>query len=254
MDLCELLNYQRPENPNERKRDIESIVVVQKSGKYFGIKVADVLDIITAECDIDDSVCDRVGILGNIVHDQTVIVIVDILGLLELKQHGIKKTQTSHVESTQLSTKNNIERIKSMSVDMKSKKVRVLYAEDVAFFRKHVMKVLNEAGFEVTVFEDGAKALAALDKSYDNQFNLILSDIEMPKMDGLEFARQVRKREKFNEIPMIALTTRFKQSDIDAGMNAGFTSYMEKLDPEKLLRKVAELMNLNLEDIRRAEA
>ncbi|MDH4467652.1 MAG: chemotaxis protein CheW [Bacteriovoracaceae bacterium] len=257
LDLCELLNYSKPENSKEQPKEVESIVVVQRSGKFFGIKVTEILDIITADCDIDDTVCDRVGILGNIVHDQTVIVIVDILSLLELKQHGtngLKKNQTSQVQSTQLSSKNNIERIKSMSVDMKSKKVRVLYAEDVAFFRKHVMKVLNGAGFEVTVFENGAKALAALDKSYDNQFNLILSDIEMPEMDGLEFAKQVRKRNKFNDIPMIALTTRFKQSDIDAGVKAGFTSYMEKLDPEKLLKQVAEIMNLNLEDIRRAEA
>lgn len=253
LDLGEMLNYQNNSEKIKRNAEVESIVVVQKSGKFFGIKVYEVQDIITAECDIDDSVCDRVGILGNIVHQQHVIVIVDILGILEIKQYGLKKNQPQNLEISQVNTKNSIERIKSLNVDMKSKKVRVLYAEDVAFFRKHVIKVLSEVGFEVTVFEDGAKALAALEKSYDNQYNLILSDIEMPKMDGLEFAREVRKREKYHTIPMIALTTRFKQSDIDAGLKAGFTAYMEKLDPEKLLCKIAEVMNLNVEEMRRAE-
>jgi two-component system chemotaxis sensor kinase CheA len=253
LDLVELLGYESLVDKNLKKKEVESVVVVQRTGKYYGIKVREVLDIINIECDIDDSICDRLGILGNVVHQKSVIVVVDVLGLIEQKQQVIKKGTTQEKDTPVTRMTNNIERIKSLNIDMKSKKVRVLYAEDVAFFRKHVMKVLTDAGFEVTVYEDGAKALAALEKSYDNQFNLILSDIEMPKMDGLQFAQEVRKREKYAHIPMIALTTRFKQSDIDAGIKAGFTAYMEKLDPEKLLTKIAALMNLTAEDIRRVE-
>ena len=253
LDLFEMLNYPSESSHNGNKQDIESVVVVQKSGKYFGLKVNEVTDIITSESVIDDSVCDRLGILGNIVHKQTVIVVIDILGLLEIKQLDLKKGQPELVEMSQIKSKKNLEKIKSLNMDMKSKKVRVLYAEDVAFFRKHVIKFLSDAGFEVTVFEDGEKAFDALDKSYENEFNIILSDIEMPNMDGLQFAREVRKREKFKHIPMIALTTRFKQSDIDAGLKAGFTTYMEKLDPEKLLTKISDLMNLSQEEVRRYE-
>lgn len=255
-DLSHMLHYEKKASrQNQNSKQVTSVVVVQRSGKSYGVKVEDVLDIITAECDIDDSVCDRAGLLGNIVHQKTVVVVVDILTLIEEKQSGFKKasigieqTQASNIAKTE-STQNKIDKLKAITHDLKSKKVRVLYAEDVAFFRKHVMKVLTEAGFEVKVYEDGAKALEALERSFDNQFNLILSDIEMPKMDGLEFARQVRSREKFKNIPMIALTTRFKQSDIDAGMKAGFSAYLEKLDPEKLLRKISEIMHIDMNEL-----
>jgi two-component system chemotaxis sensor kinase CheA len=250
LDLASILKYEKNEelNPNQKI----SAVVVQRSGKSYGICVLDIEDIVSVQSEVDDSIIDRDGILGNIVIQEKVIVIVDILHLIESYQHkGQKRVSELNDSSTK---KSNMELIKSLNVDMKSKKVRVLYAEDVAFFRKHVLKVLNQAGFDVAVYEDGAKALAALDNSKVGDFNLILSDIEMPNMDGLEFAREVRKRQAYRSIPMIALTTRFKKSDIDAGINAGFTGYLEKLDPEKLLRKIAELMNLDVNDIIGAEA
>jgi two-component system chemotaxis sensor kinase CheA len=125
---------------------------------------------------------------------------------------------------------------------MKSKRIRVLYAEDVVFFRRHVSKVLLDAGFEITLAEDGKKALDLLDASQEAQFNLILSDIEMPQMTGLELAREVRKRSRFNNVPMIALTTRFKDKDIIEGKQAGFNDYLEKLNPEKLLNSIESIL------------
>jgi two-component system chemotaxis sensor kinase CheA len=97
---------------------------------------------------------------------------------------------------------------------MKFKSVRVLYAEDVAFFRKHVSKLLAGAGIDITTVEDGKKALQELDASDADRYNLILSDIEMPNLNGLELAREIRKRERFKNIPIVALTTRFRDSDI----------------------------------------
>lgn len=262
LDLKQMLKYDdksanalaKNSNHKNDTNDVVSVVVVQRSGRSYGVQIKEVLDIITVECNIDDSVCDRAGVLGNIVINNAVVVVVDVLGLIE---HGTPQLGKSKVKvdvDGLVANKSNLEFIRKMNQEMKSKKIRVLYAEDVAFFRKHVMKVLIDAGFEVTVYEDGAKAFNALENSIDGQFNLIISDIEMPNMDGLGFAREVRKKDRYKDIPMIALTTKFKQSDIDEGIKAGFSAYMEKLDPEKLLNKVGEFFPEFKEQMRRADA
>lgn len=236
--LREALKYEKKTslNPNE----FVSVIVVQRSGRNYGIEVSEILDVISGDENIDDSVCDRPGILGNIIHNESVIVVVDALSLIENSIPQLRKSKEEMLSIK--NSKSSLEEIRSINKDLKNKKVRVLFAEDVAFFRRHVVKVLSESGFEVSTFEDGAKALEALVNSEDDQFNLIISDIEMPNMNGLEFAKAVRKTERFKNIPMIALTTKFRDSDIEAGRVAGFNGYLEKLNPDKLLKCVEELM------------
>jgi two-component system chemotaxis sensor kinase CheA len=64
----------------------------------------------------------------------------------------------------------------------------------------------------------------------------------MPKMTGIELAREIRTRDRFKSLPLIALTTRFRDKDIAEGKAAGFDVYLEKLNPEKLLEAVNALL------------
>jgi len=230
LNLYQILGYDK-KKPYQEKEKL-SIIVVQRSGKNYGIEVSEIMDIVSIEDQIDDSIRDRPGILGNIIHQESVVVIVDALGVVEKVAPSGK----------QQSTQSAIEDIRNKNREMKSKKIRVLYAEDVVFFRRHVSKVLIDAGFEITLAEDGQKALEILDASQNDQFNLILSDIEMPRMTGLELAREVRKRSRFQNIPLIALTTRFKDKDIEEGKQSGFNDYLEKLNPDKLLNSIESLL------------
>jgi len=215
------------------------VIVVQRSGRNFGLVVDEIVDVMTIEGQIDDSIRDRNGILGNLIHNDEVIVVVDALGIIEDFNRSLSNKNTIPKSS---GSRDAMGELRDLNNEMKFKSIRVLYAEDVAFFRKHVSKVLAGAGIDVTTVEDGQKAIQELDSVEADRYNLILSDIEMPHMNGLELAQEIRKREKYKDTPLIALTTRFREKDIQDGKAAGFNSYLEKLNPEKLLAAIQELM------------
>jgi two-component system chemotaxis sensor kinase CheA len=232
INLSETLKY----DSNIKSTGRVSVIVVQRSGRNYGFIVNEIVDVMTIEGQIDDSIRDRNGILGNLIHKDQVVVVIDALGIIEGFNASSSKQPTGAV------SRDALNEIKSLNKEMKFKSVRVLYAEDVAFFRKHVSKLLAGAGIDITTVEDGKKALQELDASDADRYNLILSDIEMPNLNGLELAREIRKRERFKSIPIVALTTRFRDSDIAEGKAAGFNTYLEKLNPEKLLTAIQELM------------
>lgn len=219
-----------------------SVVVIQRSGRSYGLEVDEILDVVTVDCQIDDSIRDRAGILGNIVHQKEVVVVLDALGIIERFHASLSQGGKVATKLAIATGPDALSELRARNSELKNKKIRVLYAEDVAFFRRHVSKVLNDAGFDVTTFEDGALALKELESAPSDQYNLILSDIEMPNMNGLEFVQEIRKREALKHLPVIALTTRFRDSDIATGRQAGFDVYLEKLNPEKLMAAISQLM------------
>jgi len=212
-----------------------NVIVIKKSDKFYGFIVNEIEDILTFDATIDDSLTPQFGIMGNILFQKSIYVVIDALGIID--------RILSNKE--QFLPRKSLLEIKKIVLDQKQKKIRVLYAEDVVFFRKHVSKILSEIGIEVTTFEDGELAYQELIEAPPNTYNLILSDIEMPNKNGIEFAKMVRANEQYKLIPMIALTTRFNDSDIKVGFNAGFNAYLEKLNPEKLILEINKLMNID---------
>jgi len=118
---------------------------------------------------------------------------------------------------------------------------KILYVEDAAFFRRHVSRALLVAGYEVTMANNGREACQLLDQSPDQAFDLILSDIEMPQMNGFEFAQAIRKNKKWCHLPMIALSTRSDQRHVEEGYRVGFNAYLEKMNSEELLASITNL-------------
>jgi len=216
-----------------------SVIVVQRSGRSYGLVVDEIIDVLTIEGQIDDTVRDRRGILGNLVFNEEVVVVIDALGLIE----DFTRALVGQKLSDEGARRDVMGELRDLNNEMKFKSVRVLYAEDVAFFRKHVSKVLAGAGIDVTTVEDGLKAIQEIDSCEPGRYNLILSDIEMPNMNGLDLVREIRKRDRYKDIPIVALTTRYREKDINDGIAAGFNRYLEKLNPDKLLAAINELMN-----------
>ncbi len=72
-------------------------------------------------------------------------------------------------------------------------------------------------------------------------FDVIVSDITMPDMDGLDFARAVRAGGLWARLPMIALSARTEPADIEAGRDAGFTDYVAKFQREALISQPAAM-------------
>ena len=117
---------------------------------------------------------------------------------------------------------------------------RLLVIEDSAFFRNMLIPALSSAGYHVTAVNGALEALAL--RSAGSSFDAIISDIEMPGMDGLAFARAARAEGAWAHLPLIALSGRVNASDIEAGLEAGFSHYMAKFDREALLDRVARCL------------
>jgi two-component system chemotaxis sensor kinase CheA len=110
---------------------------------------------------------------------------------------------------------------------------RLLVVEDSDFFRQLLVPTLSAAGYEVTSAGSGAEALRLRESGL--VVDAIVSDIDMPDMDGLEFARRVREGGAWAGLPMIALTGKGAPADEARGREAGFTDYCQKFERAALL-------------------
>jgi two-component system chemotaxis sensor kinase CheA len=110
---------------------------------------------------------------------------------------------------------------------------RVLVVEDSAFFRNMLVPVLGAAGYEVVAAGSGAQALKL--REAGEIFDAVISDIEMPELDGLGLARAARDGGAWHATPMIALTSRQEPEAERRGREAGFDEYVPKFDRDALL-------------------
>jgi two-component system, chemotaxis family, sensor kinase CheA len=200
------------------------VIVVSKVNRYFGFVVRQIVDIVTSLNDITPPIRDRDGILGTIIlENKQVLTIVDAYTIIDLAM-GVPPQK----------------KLKSKT------KVKILLLEDTAFFVKQISRTLENQGHSVRHVENGEEGLKVLDSIKPGEIDLIVSDIEMPKMNGFDFAERVRGHEKFKSIPMVALTTRFRLDDQERGKKVGFNMYLEKLKPDELIEAIDQLMGAKI--------
>jgi two-component system chemotaxis sensor kinase CheA len=116
---------------------------------------------------------------------------------------------------------------------------RVLVVEDTQFFQHLVRSYLETAGYEVVMASNGQEALAYLEQ--DRDFDLIVSDIEMPLMDGWALARAIRANPRLAKLPLVALTTLSSEQDRAKALECGFDQHEVKVDRERFLAMVARM-------------
>jgi len=118
---------------------------------------------------------------------------------------------------------------------------RILVVEDSAFFRQMLVPTLSAAGYTVTAVGSAAEALALAQDGVI--FDAIVSDIEMPDMDGLAFVARLRAGGAWAKLPVIALTGLTKPGQIEAGREAGFTDYVRKFERDALLTSLRQCLS-----------
>ena len=118
---------------------------------------------------------------------------------------------------------------------------RVLLVDDSPFFRNMLAPLLSVAGYQVTALGTADEALKLKDGGAD--FDVIVSDIEMPGMNGFEFAAAVRKDARWSATPMVALSSHASQSDLERGREAGFSDYVAKFDRDALLSILSQTVS-----------
>jgi two-component system chemotaxis sensor kinase CheA len=116
---------------------------------------------------------------------------------------------------------------------------KVLLAEDSDFFRAQIKRCLEEDGYPVLAAPDGEAAWELLLKNLE-QVRAVVTDIEMPRLDGLGLARRIRADRRTMQLPIVALTSLAGDEDIARGKAAGIDDYQTKLDRDRLLERMRE--------------
>ena len=113
--------------------------------------------------------------------------------------------------------------------------------------RNIMKKSLKPLGITASKQANGVEALDIV-KNSDSNFDAVLVDIEMPRMDGYTFASEVRKYNRFKNLPLIAVTSRTSKTDRMRGVESGMTEYITKpYTPEYLLNVVKRNINLQVD-------
>ena len=118
---------------------------------------------------------------------------------------------------------------------------RILIVDDEENTRIGLSKLLAQEGFEVGSAADGNEALDYLGQQ---KVNLVISDINMPEMDGLTFVTNLRANDDYKALPILMVTTRSVKEDIIEAMKAGVNSYIVKpFTPDTLKAKILQVMD-----------
>jgi len=119
---------------------------------------------------------------------------------------------------------------------------KILIVDDSAAIRQSISFILKQEGYETTEACDGLEGLAALEAAA--AFDLIITDVNMPNLDGIGFIRRTREMPTYKFTPILVLTTESQGSKMNEGKEAGATGWIVKpFNADKLLgivKKVAE--------------
>ncbi|AGH94531.1 chemotaxis protein CheW [Pseudobdellovibrio exovorus] len=222
---------------SELEQETVPTVVIRRAGQLYGLQVDNILDTLSSTAELDLTHIKHSGIFGNLNTPEELIVVVDPFELIE---HSFPESSIAKAPSavTPAATA-TAPIIQAPIVSGQSRKI--LLAEDTVFFRKSIRSVLEKVGYEVVTAVDGQEALEFLNKN-DAHFDLIISDIEMPRLNGFQLAQAVRQHPRFIKTPLLAVSSRADSKFIAEGKQAGFNLYLEKLKPDLLLNAINQLL------------
>ncbi len=122
--------------------------------------------------------------------------------------------------------------------------MRIITVDDSSTMRRIIKNTLKRIGYgdEILEAENGKEALDVLS---NNEVDLIITDWNMPVMDGLTFVKKVRADSKFDDVPIIMVTTEAAKEDIITALKAGVNNYIVKpFTPQVLKEKIEAVMGL----------
>ena len=199
-------------------QDVLRLILPRHGGTPVGLLASQIADTPTLPVQIDSRAYRADGILGSVLVRGEIALLLDIERLLEIWEQATA--------------------LPDLALPGAPGK-RVLVVEDTQFFRHLIKTQLESAGHEVTVATNGSEALVRLAEA---SFDLVVSDIEMPVMDGLTLARRMREEPRFAALPLLAVTTLSGTEDRRRALACGFDAYEIKLDRRSFLATVGELL------------
>jgi two-component system chemotaxis sensor kinase CheA len=199
-----------------RTEGTQPLLVFSDAGRSMGLVVDEIIDIVEDRLDIQVG-SDVPGILGCAVIKGQATEIVDIGHFLPLAfEDWFRRKEMSNDALTRT----------------------LLFVDDSAFFRNMLVPVMKAAGYDVTAVGAADEALALVKKG--ERFDVIVSDIEMPGMNGFELAEAIRADARGAHVPIIALSSMTSPASIERGRQAGFHDFVAKFDRQGLIAALKE--------------
>ena len=123
--------------------------------------------------------------------------------------------------------------------------IAALIVDDSSVMRKIVERALRQAGLPLSKVHEASSGAEALDVLKSERVQLILSDINMPTMDGLEFLRQLRSQDLAPDVPVVMITTESSEDHVKEAIVAGAQGYIRKpFTAEQVKDRVLPLLDL----------
>jgi two-component system chemotaxis sensor kinase CheA len=203
------------------------VIVFEKLGRPLGLLAAEPLDMVEAALNIDSVTLRQRGIGGSaVLKDRTIL----LLDIFELADAVRPEGEQAAAEVTVQDTPGTLP--------------TVLVADDSDFFRGQIQRLVEAVGCRVLAAEDGQAAWEILDQ-HAGEVDLVATDIEMPRLDGLALTRRIRADGRFAALPVIALSSLAREEEIANGMAAGVDEYQIKLNKEELMESIRRAVRKN---------
>jgi len=166
--------------------------------------------------------------------DGRVVIILDLLAIIRQIHSKSKLKQTAPIDN---STKD------ILSKD-KSRQIKVMVVDDSVTVRKVTTRLLERRGVIVSTAKDGVDAITQLQ---DSKPDVMLLDIEMPRMDGFEVASTIRHDEHLKDLPIIMITSRTGEKHRERALNIGVNSYLGKpYQEDQLIETIEQLVKVKI--------
>jgi two-component system chemotaxis sensor kinase CheA len=214
------LDRHLPVSP-ESGSDLLFLLLPKNTARPVGLLATSIIDTETSPANFTNDAFRADGVIGTAVLRGRMTIFLDIERLAEMADSVISHTSTATTATTS--------------------KGRILLVEDTQFFQELIRSYLKGEGYEVSTAANGQEALELLNSQ---TFDLVVSDIEMPVMDGWAFAQTVRQNPTWNDLPLLALTTLNSTESRERAKLCGFSGYLVKLDRSEFLNTVAEMLLL----------
>lgn len=204
-----------------REEGRQPVLVFSDQDRTMGLLVEEIVDIVEDHLDVE-MLSERDGYVGSAVIREKATDIIDV-------GYCLSKCFGSWFGDTE-----------TRPFGHSGGKQKVLLVDDSPFFRNMLVPLLKTAGYDVSTAENGAEALKKRDVG--ETFDIIISDIEMPEMDGFTFAEEIKGDDRWNETPIVALSSHTTPGDFDRGRAVGFSDYIAKFDRDLLMSALSQTL------------
>lgn len=193
------------------------VVIPKLVAHPMGIIIENIQDTIQKRITLNNETITSKGLVGSCIINNRIVLLVNIYELFEMADPNNYKTEVIN----------------------KDRRATILLVEDTPFFQELEKNYLEVAGYKVLLANHGKEALQMLQ---ENHVDAVLTDIQMPVMNGMELIKRIRADKQLAALPVMAVTSMTGESQKNAGLDAGFDLYEFKLDKLGLLNSLEQML------------